>query len=374
MIDDARWEKVTNLTGFDGNECFQCGVCTATCPLGYMGEEDMDVRNLMRRAQIGLDISETVWNCSTCKLCEQSCPRQVEIVNVITGLRQLEFEERRAPDKTVKLLWDIYETGNPWGGKKMERAKWAEGLNLKDAKEGTEVLLYVGCDAAYNKNLHKSLRGLAEILKKAGIDFGILGNEERCCGEPVRNAGERYFLDDLVRDNVAQFEKTGAKTIVAFSPHCGNMFNTIYKKSGMKTEVKHYSDFLNSLLRDGKVTLGKEARGKITIHDPCYLSRYGDGPDNLREMFSLFPEVELKEMSSSGKDSLCCGGGGNRMFDDFEGKRLSDFRIEQARDTGAETVITACPICNMNLLDSAKTNGVNVRVKEVAEFLEENLK
>jgi Fe-S oxidoreductase len=339
-----------------------------------MGEEDLDVRNLIRRAQIGLDISETVWNCSTCKLCEKSCPRQVEIVNVITGLRQLELEERRAPDKIVKLLWDIYENGNPWGGKKIDRSKWAEGLNIKDAKEGTDVLLYVGCDAAYNKNLHKSLRGLADVMKKAGINFGILGNEERCCGEPVRNAGERYFLEDLVSDNIAQFEKTGAKTIVAFSPHCGNMFNTIYKKSGLKLNVIHYSEFLNSLLQDGKVNLQKEARGKITIHDPCYLSRYGDGPDNLREMFSLFPEIEVREMASSGKDSLCCGGGGDRMFVDFEGKRLSDFRIEQARDTGAETVITACPICNMNLLDSAKTNGVNVRVKELGEFLEENLK
>lgn len=339
-----------------------------------MGEEGMDVRNLMRRAQIGLDISDKVWNCSTCRLCEESCPRQVDIVNVITGLRQLEFEERRAPDKIVKLLWDIYETGNPWGGKKGDRSKWAEGLGLKDAKEGTEVLLYVGCDAAYNKNMHNSLRDLADVLKRSGIDFGILGNEERCCGEPIRNAGEQYYLDDVVHDNIAQFEKTGAKTIVAFSPHCGNMFDTVYKRRGLKMEVKHYSEFLNSLLREGKVNLGKGARGTITIHDPCYLSRYGEGYKDVREVFTYLPEIEVKEMPSSGRDSLCCGGGGDRMFADFEGKRLSDFRMEQARDTGADTVITACPICNMNLLDSGKTGGIKLDVKELAEFFKENLK
>ncbi len=363
-----------NLTGYDGNECFQCGVCTAACPLGYMGEEGMDVRRLMRSAQIGLDISDKVWNCSTCKLCEESCPRQVEIVNVITGLRQLEFEERRAPDKIVKLMWDIYETGNPWGGKKGDRAKWSEGLGVKDAKSGTEVLLYVGCDAAYNKNIHRSLRSLANILSKSGIDFGILGNDERCCGEPIRNAGEQYYLEDLVKDNIAQFEKTGAKEIVAFSPHCSNMFKSVYKKNGLKMEVKHYSEYLNSLLHDGKVNLGKGLRGTVTIHDPCYLSRYGDGSEGIRESLAYVPGVELREMSSSGRDSLCCGGGGDRMFADFEGKRLSDFRMEQAKDTGASTLITACPICNMNLLDSGKTKGMGVEVKELAEFLEGDMK
>lgn len=357
-----------NLTGYDGNECFQCGVCTAMCPLGYMGEESMDVRKILRGAQIGLDVSDRVWNCSTCGLCEQSCPRQVNIVNVMLGLRQLEFEERKTPDKIVNLLWDIYENGNPWGGKKSERAKWAEGLDIKDAKEGTEVILYVGCDAAYNKNMHKSLRTLADTMKKAGVNFGILGNEEKCCGEPVRNAGEPYYLDDLVEDNISQFEKTGAKTIVAFSPHCGNMFKTVYKNKGLDIEVKHYSEFLNSLLKEGKLTLSDNVAGKVTIHDPCYLSRYGNGGNDLREMFEYLPGVELKEMSSSGKESLCCGGGGNRMFVDFEGKRLSDFRMEQAKETGAETIVTACPICNMNLLDSGKTNGIKIDVKEVAEF------
>ena len=374
MVDDSRWEKVINLTGFDGNECFQCGACTATCPLGYMGEETIDTRNLMRRAQIGLDLSEGIWNCSTCKLCENSCPRQVNIVNVIRGLRQLEFEDRKAPDKIVAMLWDIYENGNPWGGKKSERSKWSEGLEIKDAEKGSEVLLYVGCDAAYNKNLHGSLRSLADLLTKAGVDFGTLGNKERCCGEPVRNAGEAYYLDELARDNIATFEKTGAKTIVAFSPHCEHMFEKYYRERGLKIEVKHYSEYLNDLVKKGKLSFKEGKTGKITVHDPCYLSRYDGGGNDLREILHSIPGIEVKEMESSGKNSLCCGGGGNRMFIDFEGKRLSDFRMEQAKSTGAETVLTACPVCNMNLTDSGKTNGIDLKVKEVSEFLEENVK
>lgn len=339
-----------------------------------MGEESLDVRSLMRSSQIGIDISDKVWNCATCKLCEESCPRRVEIVNVITGLRQLEFEERKAPSKMVGLLWDIYENGNPWGGKKSDRAKWAEGLNLKDAKEGADVLLYVGCDAAYNKNLHSSLRNLVEILRKANIDFGFLGNDERCCGEPVKNAGENAYLEDLVKNNIAQFEGTHAKTIVAFSPHCGNMFKTTYKNNGLKVEVKHYSQFLSDLIKEGKIHLNEDAKGKITIHDPCYLSRYGDGVEDLREMFNPISGLEVKEMENFGKNSLCCGGGGNRMFVDFEGKRLSDFRMDQVKETGADTVITACPICNMNLSDSGKTKGLKINVKELSEFLGGNLK
>jgi len=373
-VDDARWEKVVNLTGFDGNECYQCGVCTAMCPLGYMGEENIDTRNLIRRAQIGLELPSGIWNCSTCKLCEQSCPRQVNIVNVIRGLRQFEFEERKAPDKIVAMLWDIYENGNPWGGKKGDRSKWAEGLEVKDAEKGTEVLLYVGCDAAYNKNLHPALRSLARLLNKAGIDYGTLGNKEMCCGEPARNAGEAYYLDDLVKDNISMFEKTGAKTVVAFSPHCQNMFEKYYRDRGLKIDVKHYSEFLNDLVKEGKIGFKEGRSGKITIHDPCYLSRYDGGEDSLRGILGTFPGLEVKEMEMSGKNSLCCGGGGNRMFIDFEGKRLSDFRMEQARDTGADTVITACPVCNMNLADSGKTNGINLKVKEVAEFLEESVK
>lgn len=232
----------------------------------------------------------------------------------------------------------------------------------------------MGCDAAYNRDLHNSLKALTGILKKANVDFGILGNEERCCGEPVRNAGEAPFLEELIRENISLFEKTKAKTILAFSPHCGNMFNTIYKKEGLKMEIKHYSEFLNTLLKDGKLEPKEGGSGKITIHDPCYLSRYGGRPEDLREMFHYFPGIEISEMTASGKNSLCCGGGGNRMFIDFEGKRLSDFRIEQAKDTGADTIITACPTCNMNLSDSGKINGIRLEVKEIAEFLGEKIK
>lgn len=334
-----------------------------------MGEETIDTRNILRRAQIGAELPDSVWKCSTCRLCEESCPRDVDIVNVVLGLRELEFQDRKAPERIEKLVWDIYEDGNPWGGKKGDRNKWAEGLEIKDASKGVETLLFVGCDGAYNKELHKSLRSLAEILKKSGTDFGFLGNEESCCGEPVRDAGETGYLDELVEKNILQFESTKARTLVTFSPHCSNMFSTIYKKKGLKMKVMHYSEYLNELVRDGKITINSEIKKKITIHDPCYLSRYGGDSKELRELVVKVPGTEIVEMENSGKNSLCCGGGGDRIFMDFEGKRLSDFRMEQAKNTGAEVVITACPICNMNLSDSRKVNGIKMEIMELSEFL-----
>ncbi len=370
-INDERWEKVASLTGFAGNECYQCGVCSAVCPIDYMGGESLNIRSELRGAQIGLEPSENLWNCATCKMCEVTCPRQVDIVHVVHGLRQLAFEDRRSPDKITKLVWDIYENGNPWGGKKSDRSKWAEGLDIKDANSGADVLLFVGCDAAYNKSLHNSLRSLANIMKKAGINFGTLGNEEKCCGEPVKNSGEEGFLEELVDGNISKFEETGAKTIVAFSPHCANMFSTYYADRGMKIDVKHYSEYINELLQKGKIKLSGNGTDNVTIHDPCYLSRYEDKSGELRDVIKSIPDMQVSEMQQSGKQSLCCGGGGNRMFMDFEGKRLSDFRIDQAKEAGSDTIITACPVCNMNLADSIKVNFSDLKVKELAELIDE---
>lgn len=331
----------------------------------------MDIRHALRNAQIGLETPEYVWNCATCRQCEISCPRQVDIMHVIHGLRQLDFEDRRSPDRIKKLVWDIYENGNPWGGKKGDRNRWASGLDIKDAKSGIDVLLFVGCDAAYNKSLYGPLRALADLMRKSGINFGYLGNDEKCCGEPVKHSGEEGFLEELVDENISRFHSTGAKTIVAFSPHCANMFSTYYVQRGLKMDVMHYSQFVNELVKSGRLKFKGNGGKRITIHDPCYLSRYGDHSGDLREALRSIPGIEISEMVSSGRESLCCGGGGNRIFMDFQGKRLSDFRIKQAKDTGATSIITACPVCNMNLADSVKVNLSDLHVKELAELMDE---
>jgi Fe-S oxidoreductase len=368
-IDDSRWEHVNELTDNFANICYQCGVCTARCPVGAVSDDLLNVRKLVRSAQIGIDYTDNLWSCATCKLCETTCPRDVKIVNVLLGLRKLAFEEHKAPEKIEKVVWDIYENGNPWGGKKSERAKWAEGMQIKDAKKGVDVLLYVGCEAAYDKRIHSVTKAIAEILKAKNIDFGILGNEELCCGEPLRNAGEWDYMEELATKNINDFKNTNAKVIVTVSPHCSNTFKEVYTKFGLDVKVMHYAEYFYQLYRDGVIDFKKSKELKVTYHDPCILSRtdhFNEGP---REMLQNIQGLELKEMKNAKEESICCGGGGNRMFLEFHGKRLADVRTDEAKQTGAEMLITACPYCNMNLHDSSKTRSLNIEVKDLAEIL-----
>ena len=326
---------------------------------------------MIRSAQTGEDYDGNLWNCATCRMCETTCPRSVSIVDVILGIRTLAFEENRVPEKMEKVVWDIYENGNPWGGKRNERAKWAEGMDIKNARDGVQVLLFVGCDAAYTKRLHKSVRAVAEILKSGNVDFGILGNEENCCGEPLLNAGEHGYLDELAEKNVSSFRETGAEVIVTVSPHCSNMFRNYYRKQGLDVSVMHYSEYLYGLYKKGEIRMKEASSATITYHDPCMLSRYGNFMDGPREMLENVLGLKLVEMDHSRERSLCCGGGGNRMFLETGGSGLSDMRTDESVAAGAKTLVTACPYCNLNLQDSARTRNLELEVKELAEVLKE---
>lgn len=370
-INDMRHDMLNELTGNAANTCFQCGVCAAGCPVEEFTGNPLNVRGLIRSAQIGLDFSDELWSCATCRLCENTCPRGVDIVDVTLGLRSLALQEHKAPDRIEKVLWDIYENGNPWGGKKRERAKWAEGMEIKNAKDGVDVLLYVGCEAAYDKRMHNIVRSLAGILKASGVNFGFLGNDEACCGEPLRNAGETGYLAELATRNIESFNNTGAKLIVTVSPHCSATFNSVYRKYSLDTRVIHYAQFLHELFNEGKLKIKGKLNEKITYHDPCVLSRSDGVTSEPRLLLSGIKGTTVVEMPYSGEESLCCGGGGNRMFLEYNGPRLADLRIKQASDTGAGLVVTACPYCNMNLYDSAKTKNANVRVLDLAEVLGE---
>lgn len=370
-IDDLRWDRVNDLTGNAGNVCFQCGVCTAKCPIGQYTDNPLNMRQLIRSAQLGTDYGEDLWSCATCRLCENTCPRGVDIVDVTLGLRSLAFEDRKVPDRISKILWDIYDDGNPWGGKKKERAKWADGMGIKDAREGVEVLLYVGCEASYDRRMHNITRSLVSILRSAGVDFGILGNDELCCGEPLKNAGETGYLEELASTNIKSFNDTKAATIVTVSPHCSATFKDSYRKFGLNTKVMHYAEFLHQLFREGKLTIKKDLNSKITYHDPCVLSRNDGIVEEPRELLLNIKGVQMNEMENSGEESLCCGGGGNRMFLEFNGPRLADLRTKQAEETGADLLVTACAYCNMNLYDSARTHDMKLEVKDLAEVLKD---
>lgn len=377
VLDDALWDEVVAQTGGAMMACYQCGTCTATCPWGLVRGEPLSVRRLIRSAQLGFRAgtvngraNEDLWLCTTCRQCEPRCPRMVEIVDSMLALRGVAFANRQAPEQLEQTLWGIYEDGNPWGGKRTERARWANGLDVKDARQGVEVLYYVGCTASYDPRLQRVARALVQVFRAAGIDFGILGEVENCCGDVVHSIGEEGFLEEIVEDNAATFGETGATAIVTTSPHCFYMFKHVYPRYGVELPVKHYTEILADLIDEGRLQFETPLKQSVTYHDPCYLGRYEDVYEAPRRILSAIPDLDLAEMQDTRANALCCGGGGGRMWLETEkGERLSDLRVEQAQATGAGTLATTCPNCIQNFEDSLKTSGTKeMRVVDVAEL------
>jgi len=372
-VNDELWDRLNQAVA-PMTLCYQCGVCTAICPLSSTGKSP-SVRKLVRSAQVGLmTASNDAWLCTTCKQCEITCPRGVPIVDVLHALRTIAFFERKAPQKLEELLWKVYESSNPWGETKATRARWAEGLNIKDAMEGADVLLYVGCASSYDPRLQRIARAVASILEAAKVNFGILKTQEKCCGDAVYQTGEDAFLEELITENVASFRKTKASVVVSISPHCFNIFKTLYPKYGADFRAVHYSEFLAELLDAGKINLTRRLEQTVTYHDPCYLSRYHGIEEPPRKLLESIKGLKLLEMTNTKQNTLCCGGGGGRMFQESEGDRLSNIRIREAAETGAQTLASACPYCIQNFEDGIKTQGKSMQVSDVAELIASSMR
>lgn len=344
----------------DAYPCFQCGSCTATCPFSAA----INVRKVVRASQIG-GRADGIWACATCKLCEETCPREVKITEAVRGLRSEAFKERKVPEGLEKAMWGIYDNGNPWGGQKSERSKWADGLGVKDASNGAKVILYIGCISSFDQRLQAVARDMVAILNAANVDFGIL-RDEKCCGDVVYSAGEEGFLEELAVENIKKFGETGAERIVSISPHCFNMFRNVYPKFGSMQESLHYTELLAELIDNGKLKLRRE-KGEVTYHDPCYLGRYNGIYDEPRKVLES-AGMKLREMEDSGRFAMCCGGGGGKMWLEG-GERISVRRVEQASSTGAPQIATSCPYCIQNFEDSVKVIGAKMPVRDVAEIV-----
>ena len=372
-------ENIEELAGQSLSVCYQCGTCTAACPLG------VHVRKLVRQMQLGAKedaVSDnTLWSCATCKLCELRCPRGVNITDLLHALRILGFQGRKAPAKLEQALWGVYEEGNPWKGKKLERGKWAEGLGLKvvgnTSDRPSKVLLYAGCAVSYDPRLQNVARSLAEILKD-NADVAILGEKESCCGDVVYQIGEDAYFEELVQNNIKTFKDSGADTLITVSPHCFNMFKTVYPNYGSMPNVVHYTEFLSNLLdKDALKPNGGNSSGEKTVttyHDPCYLGRYYGIYEEPRKILESIPNIELTEMSDTKENALCCGGGGGQMWTDHDGASPSHERVVQASETKASVMATSCPYCIQNFEDATKTKGLELKVMDVSEILNQSLK
>ncbi|MDP3878895.1 MAG: (Fe-S)-binding protein [Dehalococcoidales bacterium] len=358
--------------------CYQCGMCNTACPWNRV--RNFLIRRTMHQSQLGLvDFeSEDLWLCATCNACVVRCPRGVKIIDVWRALRQViaEVGVGKMPDPLRLAVKNISAVGNPLGEDREKRTDWAKDLNVKTFTKGTEVLYFPCCYQEYDARGQKVARAVVDILNKANVDFGILGNEQSCCGESARKAGNESLFRSLVESNIALFNDTGVTRIVTTSPHCYHTFKNEYPDLGGNFEVMHFTQYLSELLNDGKLKFTKEFNKKVAYHDSCYLGRHNNIYDEPRQILESVPGLELVEMIDSREDGLCCGGGGGRVWEETKkGERFSDIRIEQALETGASTLASACPYCMVMFEDSVLTTEKSdvIEVKDLSEIVQEAL-
>jgi len=357
--------------------CFQCGLCDTVCPWNRV--RNFSMRKIVREATFGLTEieSEDIWRCTTCGRCPQRCPRDVSQIESGVALRRIATEYQVAPPSVKPVSTargSLVGEGNPLSEPRENRAKWAEGLSVKPFTEEMEVLYFPGCYLCYDPRLKKVAKATATILNKAGVDYGILGEKESCCGESIRKTGEEELFRTLAKENIKTFIDNGVKKILVSSPHCYHTFKNEYPDFMVNFEVIHLSQYLFQLIQDGRLKLDKEYGKKVAYHDPCYLGRHNGIYDEPRGVLKNVSGLELKELIDSRVDSLCCGGGGGRVWMETEkGERFSDIRIEQALEVGAEVLATSCPYCITMLEDSRVTMGFDekLEVKDITEIIQE---
>ena len=373
-LDDELWEELVELTGGTINLCYQCGVCTASCPWGLVLQEPLSVRTFMRLAQVGLhDENGNLWRCTTCAQCEPYCPRGVKITEVFRSLRNIAWDRRKVEKGLPSLLWSLYWNDNPWSQPPTQRSGWAKGLEIPVySPEQHEFLLYVGCTASYDRRAQKIARSLVRLLQTARISFGYLGDDEPCCGEAVLSVGHKPYFQEIAQQTTRFFLERGVERLLAISPHCYDVFKNHYPPALAENgiQLQHYTQYLAQIIDAGRLRFEHPLNLVATFQDPCYLGRHNQDYESPRRILKAIPGVELIEMERSGVDSLCCGGGGGRMWlETAVGERFSDLRVIEAARTGASVLATACPFCIVCLEDSTKLMKTEkLQVMDISEI------
>ena len=376
-LDDDVWEELLEVTGGAAGPCYQCGVCTASCPWGIVREEDFTVRTILRRAQLGLlEGLESLWLCTACAQCEASCPRAVPIAEVIRGMRYLFWKRREVLEDLPTALWSIFWNNNPWGQPPSQRTQWMDkgGIPHFDADQH-EILLYVGCTSSFDRRAQNIARSLVKVLQASGVSFGYLGEEEPCCGEAALNLGHRPYFEELSEKAISVFQEHRVGKIITISPHCYDVMRNEYPQE-TSFEVLHYSQYLADLIQADQLTFQLPLNYKVTFQDPCTLGRRNKEFDAPRVVIRSIPGTTFIEMEQNGPDALCCGGGGGRMWMETPvGERFSDVRVLQAAKSTAEILVTGCPFCITCFEDSIKAKGLqDLQIMDIAELAAKSIK
>ena len=420
----ARIESFTWKQLLDGFACGECGRCMANCPANLTGkplnpkqllshqlkdhllekgavmvqkglkstgeeneeeiakiaESDPQAYEILQKKLIGDIVTEDeIWACTTCMSCQVQCPVSNEHVNKIIDMRRslVMMDSNIAPELALTFR-NVEKNSNPWGISFLERAAWAEKLDVKlmSEAENVEYLFWVGCSGSFEFRAQKITAAVAKILKAANVNFAILGTEEKCCGDFVRRAGNEYMYQAMVAENVETLNSYKVKKIITACPHCLNTLRNEYPEFGGNYEVIHHTQFINDLIQSGKLVLNRPEEfeyQEIVYHDSCYLGRYQQEYEAPRALFNMVPGVNIVEMDRNHDKSFCCGAGGGRMWlEEHIGERINNQRVEQALAKNAKTIGANCPFCITMLEDGVKDKtdpSQNVRVVDPAELI-----
>ena len=393
-VDGYTWKEL-----LDSFSCTECGRCQNVCPADQTGKP-LNPRGIIAQLKHNLmtngpllkqgkaastpligegDASiseEAIWSCTTCGACLQACPVFIEQMPKLIPLRRHLVEmESRFPEELLNLFENMEGRSNPWGIAPTERGKWAAQLGERPYEPGkTEYLFYVGCAGSFDARAKQITVATALLLDKAGVSWGMLGKDEKCCGDSLRRLGNEYVFDRLAKENVALFKERGIKKVIVQCPHCLTALKNDYRQYGIELEVVHHSQLLLYLVQDGRLKLPKQADlGKLVYHDSCYLGRHNGIYDEPREALALATGAEPLEMPRNREDGFCCGAGGGRMWmEEFTGDRINLVRTKEALEQKPDTICTACPYCLTMLDDGIKDlKADKVQVKDIAEIMAE---
>ncbi|ABB32481.1 electron transfer flavoprotein-associated cytochrome b and CCG domain pair iron-sulfur cluster-binding oxidoreductase [Geobacter metallireducens GS-15] len=396
-VDRFSWKDL-----LDSLSCTECGRCQNACPAGITGKP-LNPRGIIHEIKVNLLgnghhlknglkpelplIGEgggscpegAIWSCTTCGACMEACPVFIEHVPKIVQMRRhLVEEDVRFPEELLNLFENMEGRSNPWGIAPTERTKWTVTLDVKPYEAGkTEYLFYVGCAGSFDsRNKHVTV-ALAQLLDRAGVSWGVLGKDEKCCGDGVRRLGNEYLFDKMAKENVELFKQKGITKVVTQCPHCFSTLKNDYRQYGLELEVIHHAELLRDLVKEGRLKLDTAAAlGATVFHDSCYLGRHNDVYDAPRDVIRAATGSAPADMERNRNNAFCCGAGGGRMWmEEHTGKRINLERVEEALRQKPDTICVSCPYCMTMFEDGLKdVKAENVRVRDVAEVLAEGLR